>query len=357
MLVLRLVLKQGLSCAKHSGIPTTIIAKDFNLVVRFFILKKSQISIKYLSEKSGVSLSFLQKVNNANIRSKFYRQFKIQKSLKGDRIISSPLPNLYIFQKWVLENILNEENLVSRYAKAFRKNYSIKQNVKFHRRQRVVLKLDIQDFFGNISNKQLFLVFRNLGYSTDTSSFLANLTSLGKVGIPQGAPTSPTLSNLVLSDFDEWCGELFYNKFSLRYTRYADDITLSGSFEQISPHKAITKIQRKLFALGFSLKMEKIKIQRKGHRQNITGLTVNDVVNVNLKYRKNLRLELHYFLSNSEKHLRQKFPTQRITKELQQYYIDSLLGKINYIIFINPKSKKYFSEQKSLLEAVREELI
>lgn len=103
--------------------------------------------------------------------------------------------------------------------------------------------------------------------------------------------------------------------------------------------------------------MEKIKIQRKGHRQNITGLTVNDVVNVNLKYRKNLRLELHYFLSNSEKHLRQKFPTQRITKELQQYYIDSLLGKINYIIFINPKNKKYFSEQKSLLEAVREELI
>lgn len=153
-------------------------------MVRFFILKKSQISIKYLSEKSGVSLSFLQKVNNANLRSKFYRQFKIQKSLKGDRIISSPLPNLYIFQKWVLENILNEENLVSRYAKAFRKNYSIKQNVKFHRRQRVVLKLDIQDFFGNISNKQLFLVFRNLGYSTDTSSFLANLTSLGKVGIP-----------------------------------------------------------------------------------------------------------------------------------------------------------------------------
>lgn len=318
-------------------------------------MKKNKVSLRELSENSGVTSAFLTAVSKARVRTKFYRQFSISKRDSSKRTISSPLPNLSVFQQWVLENVLNEDKYISKYAKAYRTNYSIKQNVKFHRQQDIVLKLDIEDFFGNIKNKDLFLIFKKMGYSNDTAGILANLCSLGKKGVPQGAPTSPVLSNLVLANFDEWCGKTFYNNFALRYTRYADDITLSGSFQNISPRQAIAKISQKLFSYGFSLNINKIKVQRKGHRQIITGITVNDVVNVNTKYRKNLRLEIHHYLSDHrDVHLRKKFPKNTINEELMLYYTDSLIGKINYILYINPKNKGYFEQQKTILKQLRQ---
>ena len=154
---------------------------------------------RHLSLLVGYKEDFLYKVSNS--AHSFYRKFKIPKKSGGMRNIAEPLPSLKEIQYWILNEILYKCS-VSRFAKAYVIDRSIRENARFHINQTVVLTIDIKDFFPSLSIKNVYSFFKNLGYSPAVSTMLANLCCLNK-SLPQGAPTSPALSNLLMIKVDK----------------------------------------------------------------------------------------------------------------------------------------------------------
>lgn len=323
---------------------------------RFFFMDNNNnkiTSLESLSKSMGIKKIFLKQFYSAKKKSQngsvktYYRNFTItsNKSHKK-RSINTPLPTLTIIQRWIKENILTEVE-VSKYAKAYLPSLSIKDNARFHLNQKRVLKLDIHDFFGHISQKKVFLIFKELGYNNYVSYCLSSLVTLDNNSLPQGAVTSPIISNLVMRDFDDWMGELA-NKNHLKYTRYADDITISGDFNNITISDLQKKIIGKLKGNGFTLNWKKVRSIGQNKQQLVTGITVNRRMNVKRSIRRNIRLETYYYLKNPNYHLRKKFH-HPISSVDEIKYIGYLVGKINFIIFINKNNKTSFIEQKKQL--------
>ncbi len=175
----------------------------------------------------GYHLSYLYSA--ANAPDYFYRKFKIKKNSGGLREIAEPLPSLKEIQRWILRNILYKCKF-NKYVKSYIPNMSIKDNARFHRNQKMVLSIDIKNFFPSIKIKKVFYFFENLGYSNSVSGLLSNLCCLNK-SLPQGSPTSPALSNLIFSKVDNRIIG-FTRKEGIRYTRYSDDLTFSGEFKE-----------------------------------------------------------------------------------------------------------------------------
>lgn len=295
----------------------------------------------------GVSTSYVYSIYKNGTKN-FYRSFVIKKRSGEKRQINAPLPTINLILKWIQEEIL-EKQKVSKYAKAYTKNLSIKDNARFHRNQKTVLKIDIVNFFDNIHHASVFKLFKSMGYNKFAATLLANLTTLNDSSIPQGAPTSPIISNLILYNFDETLGKSL-TKQGLRFTRYADDITISGNFDKLFAKKLILNIQKELHKQGFLINYKKIQILSKSQRQQVTGISVNHVLNVNKKYRHNLRLEVYHYLSNhSRQHLERVFQTSP-SQEQELFYIRQLIGKINYLLYINPNNKDYFDNALCILK-------
>lgn len=159
----------------------------------------------------------------------FYRHFTIKKKNGDDRSLSEPLPSLKEIQTWILEEVLYKIKS-SKYSKAYTPNRSIKGHARYHTRQPKVLTLDIKNFFGSIKPPLVCTFFEEIGYSKSISSQLTSLCFLNK-SLPQGAPTSPYLTNLLLIDFDVAIGEHCETN-NIRYTRYADDMAFSGEIKK-----------------------------------------------------------------------------------------------------------------------------
>ncbi|PFI53287.1 reverse transcriptase [Bacillus cereus] len=278
----------------------------------------------------GISYEYILKVTNAPKQS--YRRFSIAKKNGDKRIIHEPLPTLKIIQEWILHEILNNID-VSPYAKAYRKKVSLKDNVKFHRNQKKVLRLDIKDFFGSIKQNQVLSIFLKIGYTIDVSTLLAKICTLsGK--LPQGSPTSAALSNLVMRGFDKEIS-LYCNEKKIRYTRYADDMTFSGDFKE---QKLIKKVKSYLSWIRLELNLDKTNLMRKHNRQLVTGITVNEKIQVNVQKRRKLRQEVYFIRKYGLcSHLRHR----GFAEYDSEMYIKSLIGKIGYCLFINPKDEEF----------------
>jgi RNA-directed DNA polymerase len=258
----------------------------------------------------------------------FYRGFTIQKANGKERAIQEPLPDLKRVQRWILNEILSKAD-VSPYAKAYVKGRNLKHNARYHRAQKVLVTLDIKDFFPSIKIHDVYRIFEEMGYQRNVASFFAHLCCLNGV-LPQGAPTSPCLSNLRMKDFDKkisrYCAENGW-----RYTRYADDLTFSGSR---SIRDLITHVSRGVFENGFQLNPEKTRVARTNACQEVTGIVVNHHMQVPKKTRKAIRQQMYYInkygLESHMEHI----------EENRSNYLRHLLGRINFALFVNPKDKE-----------------
>lgn len=138
------------------------------------------------------------------------------------------------------------------FAKAFVKRRSIKSNAKFHRNKKIILTIDIKDFFGSINKEKVLEIFKGLGYTDPLVQTFSSLCTL-RNSLPQGAPTSPALSNLVFINLDllifDYC-----TKNEIHYSRYADDLTFSGDFEV---GKTIKFISDLLLENGYTINKDK----------------------------------------------------------------------------------------------------
>jgi len=171
-------------------------------------------------------------------------------------------------------------------------------------------------------------------------------TKIKKIGIAQGAITSPSISNLILKGFDNKIAE-YCKQSKIRYTRYADDLTFSGDF---NPNNIINFVEKNLNKQGFVLNKNKIKKIYKNESQIVTGIVVNEKLQVPRQYRKNIRLEIYHLLNHTKEHLNKKEVTNYFE---QREYILALMSKINFVLSINKNDKKMIEYKNKLYKLLR----
>jgi hypothetical protein len=221
-----------------------------------------------------------------------YRQFEVPKARGGVRTISAPRPLLKAAQR-TLRQALLAKLPPTVHAQAFVPGRSTLTNARPHVRQDVLVKVDIRDFFGTVTFPRVRGLFRGLGYSGMVSTLLALLTTearrvevdldgtpawvaLGERALPQGAPTSPELTNLLARRLDARLAA-FSKKHGWTYTRYADDLAFSrqdGAREHVT--RLLGVVRAVLEGEGFALNPDKLVVVRKGRQQRVTGVVVND---------------------------------------------------------------------------------
>jgi hypothetical protein len=222
-----------------------------------------------------------------------YRRFVIPKRGGGERAIWAPLPQLKAAQHWILHNIA-EKLPVHGAAHGFLPGRSTLSNAAAHTDARIVLKMDVKDFFPTVTVTRVKGIFRKAGYREQVATLLALLctesprevvelegktyyVSLGPRCLPQGAPTSPALTNTLCLRLDRRLSGLAV-RLGWRYTRYADDLTFSlpsGHKGQPKTGSLLGLVKRIVEAEGFTLHKDKTRVHRRGGRQQVTGLVVN----------------------------------------------------------------------------------
>jgi len=226
-----------------------------------------------------------------------YRTFSMPKRSGGTRWIDVPEPGLKALQRRCLRRILARLRSHPN-ATGFERGHSIVTNAILHAGKAVVVRTDIRDFFPATRAGRVRRYFRCVGWNREAAGLLTRLCTYdGR--LPQGAPTSPRLSNLVNYRMDARLAAMA-NHFGAAYTRYADDMTLS--FEQDdrdAVHGAIRMMKLVLNDFGYRLhQRRKLQIRRRHQQQFITGLVVNARVNLPRVTRRRLRAIEHHLRTN-----------------------------------------------------------
>ena len=285
----------------------------------------SILTLNHLSTRTKTSLETL-KAYISRDEPDAYRKFSIAKRSGGRRFIRVPAPQLANVQKWIHHHILSHIS-PHRASYGFRKRTSIKDCAGKHCGARWLIKLDIVNFFETISEIQVFSVFQKLGYQPLVAFELARLCTVSSdeysprrnygnwwafksykvirnyeqklLGyLPQGASSSPMLSNLVMWKCDEQISKIA-KKNGMKYSRYSDDIALSTSskdFNRDLAKQVIQEVNRVLSQYGYLPHFKKCKVVPPGARKVILGLNVDGAVPVLQRETKD-RIRQHlYFL-------------------------------------------------------------
>lgn len=278
------------------------------------------LSLGHLAHQTGASYSYLRGI--VARRADPYHSFEVRRrNNPNPRLISSPEPVLMCVQRWILQRIVSRApNHSSSYA--YQTGKCIRQCAGQHLGSRWMIKLDLHDFFHSIDERQVYDVFLNLGYAKLPAFEIARIcTRQGSFGIlrpdmpyardryssipaysidlpgflPQGAPTSGALANLTAFNMDERISAIAAGH-GLIYTRYADDIVLSGteSFSRPSARQLIHLVDGAVRKSNFALHAKKTRIVPPGARHIVLGLLV-DGDRVRLSRQMRMRIETHVY--------------------------------------------------------------
>ncbi len=223
-----------------------------------------------------------------------YVQFSVPKKTGGERHIAAPMPRLKQAQYWVLQHVLTPLPLHSA-VHGFCAEHSIVSNATPHTGKAVVINFDIENFFPSISYRRIKGLFQTLGYSEAVATVLGLICSAadtvpveldgeryflaqGERHLPQGAPTSPALSNLICRRLDARLQGMA-QKLGFTYTRYADDMSFSAD-SQDNVQALLAWVKRIVREEGFQLHPEKTRVMHRGRQQEVTGIVVNNALPV-----------------------------------------------------------------------------
>ena len=208
-----------------------------------------------------------------------YTIFTRKKRNGKKRIIHAPCEELKLEQKR-LAKILEDREPISEHCYGFVKGLSSVSAASNHINKDWILCLDIKDFFPSIRRE--FLAFL-----TDEEFNIASLDDR----LIQGSPCSPIITNIALREFDTRVGNMCKN-MDIAYSRYADDITISGS-GWVETKPLIDYIKNLLKQYGLKLRHEKTELMTKNESQKVLGINVNNKISINSKIRKNIRAAIH----------------------------------------------------------------
>lgn len=237
----------------------------------------------------------------AQVPERFYRTYRIPKRRRGWREIQSPNKDLKAVQAWILRNIL-DKLASSPYATAYVKGRKLLDNVSPHMNNRYFLSTDIHDFFPSISSSLVRDLFEKVGYSKQAANILSRLCSYFK-SLPQGAVTSPALSNLICLRLDRRLGGLA-SHHNVVFTRYADDITFSTNNRNVLP-RLLPTVYRILRDMDFEPNHDKTRLLGPRARCVITGLVKNSeapTFGIGRRKKTAMRSIMHNFLARGNAH-------------------------------------------------------
>jgi RNA-directed DNA polymerase len=281
-----------------------------------------------------------------------YVQFQIPKKSGGTRTLSAPHAKLAKAQEWIFTQIL-EKLAVESASHGFIKDRSIVTNAEPHCQKEIVINVDLEGFFPSISVYRVRHCFQRLGYSGAVATLLALLctecprqkvqyagnhyyVATGKRGLPQGACTSPGLSNQISRRLDRRLMGLA-SRMKLQYTRYADDLTISGDDDtKTKVGYILARLRHICQDEGFQLNPKKTRVQRKNTRQSVTGIVVNKTMSPPRELVKRVRAILHRAAKDGLK-------AQNL--ENIPNFVAWLDGMIAYISMVKPAIGEKFRKQ------------
>lgn len=299
-----------------------------------------------LAKKLQITLSELKWLTYHRDATKIshYHTFEIPKKTGGTRKISAPKKKIKKAQKWIFDTILEKMDFTDN-AHGFIKGKSVLTNAENHINKEFVINIDLKDFFPSITFSRILGLFKELGYSSYVSTLLALIctesdrkiitvdentyhVAISERKLPQGACTSPPLSNMICKRLDKRLSILCKNN-DIDYSRYADDMTFS--FNDRKKVGLVFSLARKIVSEeGFKLNDKKTRIFSKSNRQEVTGIVTNEKSNVSRRWVNQLRLEIFQYQKAKEK------------KMEPLVSLSVLRGKISYLKMVNKeKGEKY----------------
>lgn len=228
-----------------------------------------------------------------------YHTFKIDKKTGGLRVINAPNPALKSVQRkfasllWETQKkIWKDNNINPNISHGFQEKKSIITNAQIHRNKKYVINVDLKDFFTSFHFgrvKGFFEKNKNFKVPQEVALIIAQLTCYQGV-LPQGAPSSPIITNLICKILDYRILKLA-KKYKLDYSRYVDDLTFSTNSHLIlrQEKEFYLKLKNEIERAGFKINDKKTRLQYNTSRQEVTGLIVNKKINVPKEYYKNTR--------------------------------------------------------------------
>lgn len=260
----------------------------------------------------------------------YYTVKEIPKRHTGTRKLSVPHYTLSIVQHWILKEILNKINPSER-AMAFRRGelFGTKQNAACHVNTLYGLSVDLKNFFPSITEKQVFSTFAAIGYNNFAATILAHLCTVDNQ-LPQGASTSPALSNIICIQMDKRLAGLC-NKRGIRYSRYADDMYFSCDNKDILK-KSFVPIKNIIQSSGFEINEQKTHYQTPSGKKWITGITViqnsyTSELMAPKSIKRKIRAEIHTCIFSGD------------------YAMKShILGEIAYVTYIEKETGRNYRE-------------
>lgn len=256
---------------------------------------------------------------------RFYRRYEIAKRSGGVREILQPSRELKAIQAWILRNILDKLS-PSPNATAFVSGRSLVQNVRPHAYNRYFLCVDIKDFFPTVPFWRVRRLFETIGYSTEAARLMTKICTC-KGGLPQGAVTSPALSNLVAARLDRRLSGLTSRR-NIVFTRYADDMTFSSN-----NRNALNKAQRLILDVirseGFTPHPEKLRVMGPRIHTQVTGLVKDSAkprFGIGREKKRQMRVTIHKLVTQGVGGT--KYPTEA-----------SVEGWLSYLKSVDPESQ------------------
>ena len=295
------------------------------------------------------------------INNPIYKHYTIKKKKGGERQIFEPDKKLKSIQRR-LNYFLQAYYLLVKpsevYGFVVNPHYlgaycNIVENAKIHTEKKYVLNIDLKDFFPSITSKQVKDIF--LSHYFNFNEQIANALTLltiyeGK--LPIGAPTSPVISNFICYQLDNDLKE-FSKTNELSFSRYADDITFSSN-NAISKD-TILDIINLVKKNNFEINEKKLRLKTFNRKQTVTGLTVNEKVNVDRKLLKKIRAMLHDLIKNGiHSAVKKHFKTNYIDEKNIEKFICRLEGYINFVGQVRGKNDSLYVRQKVAFEKVFE---
>jgi len=292
--------------------------------------------------------------HNDAVEKPHYVYFEVPKRSGGMRLLSAPHEALSKAQQWVLQNVLSKLSVEGE-AHGFVKGRSTVTNARAHLGQGTVVNLDLSNFFPTITFGRVRGLFESLGYSPAVATVFALIctesprrkvvydgttywVAVGERGLPQGACTSPAISNLVSRKLDRRLTGMT-RKMGWAYTRYADDLTFSAQNELVDDGKGgkkkgrgdlgilLARVRHIVQEEGFAINPKKGRVQHAGGRQEVTGIVVNDKLAMPREEVRKLRAILH---------AAKKTGLAAQNRENIPHFEAYLQGKIAYLNMVDP---------------------
>ena len=326
-------------------------------------------TLRHLSKLTDVNFKYLHSIVGKKINP--YNNFSINKARGGKRNISSPNFYLRRVQDFIKQEILDTNYVSSQISESvfsYRKALSIVDNAKFHIGAKWIIKTDIENFFDSIKEYHIYHFFHSLGYASLLSLELSRLVTWPSFDInfdlglsqdrslneditftskykfycssdvigslPQGAPTSPQLSNIIFSPIDEKF-KILSEEYGYIYTRYADDLFFStrNNIDINSARNLLNEVRCILNSSNYKMNNKKTKIILPRAKKVITGIVItDDKILLDRKFKDEIKMNIFFAEKNGLEAQRKFIKFHGNTHTFLKY----LLGKLNFANQVEP---------------------